>query len=110
MGELVFIVCRGRHTVNSRWARVSMLLWVLRCTFPAPGLPQTRYDSHRAELVWELNAGPAAKEGTVLCRGEPGGAGPALPMGRVFSRRGRRLPALCQHRRELAAARHLRRN
>jgi 4-amino-4-deoxy-L-arabinose transferase-like glycosyltransferase len=31
-----------------------MLLWVLRCTFPAPGLPQTRYDSLRATRVREL--------------------------------------------------------
>src|SRR6202140_1798716 len=70
--------------------------------FTGHGIAATGYDSQRA--------GTRAKEGAVFCGDEPGRAGPALIVGRLFSGGGGRFPLLRQHRGELAAARHLRDN
>ncbi len=70
--------------------------------FSACGIAATRYDS--------LRVGTGAEEGAVLSGSRPGGTGPAVAVGGVFSRGGGRLSPLRQHRGELAAARHLRRD
>src|ERR1700689_5143278 len=80
----------------------------LKMHFPGGGIAQTRYDSLRARTGARIDAGTDEEAEAVLCLGGPGGSRPARAVGRLFSRRGRRLPALRRHRGELPAARHLR--